>query len=186
MIDQELNPQAPALTIRPATSQDALLLTELGARTFYEAYTHSLPAGQLAEFIPTIFSPELQAAELADPATSFFVAEIDGTAVGYVTLQDESVADANPGARNLKLARIYLSQDWTGRGIGSALMEASLAEAARLGFDTISLEVWERNERARAFYRKWGFVEAGSVTFRFGNEIQTDLVFRRSLADLAS
>jgi len=186
MIDQNLNPQAPALTIRPATSQDALLLTELGAHTFYEAYAHSLPAGQLAEFIPTIFSPELQAAELADPATFFLIAEIDGTAVGYATLQDESVANSDPGPRNLRLARIYLRQEWTGRGVGSALMGASLAEAARRDFNTITLEVWERNERAQSFYRKWGFVEAGSVTFRFGSEIQTDLVFRRSLADLKS
>ena len=171
--------QAGTLTIRPATADDLLLLTELGAQTFYEAYVRHLPARQLAEVVDGLFSPELQAAELADPGTFFLIAEINGTAVGYATLQDNSQTRGESRLRDLKLARLYLSQEWTRRGIGGALMAASLAEAARCGFDTISLEVWERNTQAQAFYRKWGFIEVGRTSFEFGSEIQTDLVLQR-------
>lgn len=171
--------RATELTIRYATAADAPLLAALGAETFYDAYARALPAVELAAFVMATFSPELQAAELADAATIFLILEIDGVVAGYAKLQDEPLPSAEVGTRDLKVARIYLRQEWIGHGVGSTLMAACLAEAASGGFDTIWLEVWEENTRAQAFYRKWGFAEVGSVTFPFGNQMQTDLVLQR-------
>lgn len=170
---------ARELVVRKGTTVDAQLLAALGAKTFYDAYAPMLPAAELAAFVMDTFSPELQAAELADPATVFLILEVDGVVAGYAKLQAEPLAPAESGTRDLKVARIYLRQEWTGRGAGSALMAACLAEAASAGFDTIWLEVWEENTRAQAFYRKWGFAEVGSVTFPFGSQMQTDLVLQR-------
>jgi RimJ/RimL family protein N-acetyltransferase len=36
--------------------------------------------------------------------------------------------------------------------------------------------VWERNERAKAFYLKCGFVDVGSHIFGVGSDPQTDRV----------
>ncbi len=37
------------------------------------------------------------------------------------------------------------------------------------------LGVWERNERAKAFYKKWGFADTGvRHNFPIGNTPQTD------------
>lgn len=179
MIDQKLHGPLPPPTIRYATAQDSLLLADLGARTFYDAYAPALPPAQLAEMVSALFSPARQAAELADPTTIFLIAEVDGVTAGYALLRGESGGNEESGGRTLKVARIYLEQAWIGRGLGSTLMKAVLAEAATRGFDTITLEVWEQNARARAFYRKWGFEEVGSVPFHFGGDIQTDLVLRR-------
>lgn len=158
---------------------DAPLLAALGAQTFYDAYVPLLPATELAAFVMETFSPELQAAELADPKSIFLILEVDGEVAGYAKLQEESLAPAGNGTQDLKVERIYLRQEWTGQGGGSALMAACLAEAADSGFDAIWLEVWEENARARAFYHKWGFEEVGSVTFAFGSQMQRDLVLRR-------
>ena len=38
------------------------------------------------------------------------------------------------------------------------------------------LGVWERNDRARAFYVKCGFADAGEHIFLFGTDPQTDLI----------
>ena len=44
------------------------------------------------------------------------------------------------------------------------------------------LGVWERNERAKGFYRKCGFLDVGSQPFILGEDHQTDLVMVSELA----
>jgi len=45
------------------------------------------------------------------------------------------------------------------------------------------LDVWERNSRAIAFYRKWGFVKVGTQDFRLGEDVQHDLLMARDVED---
>ena len=40
---------------------------------------------------------------------------------------------------------------------------------------------YERNPRALAFYRKWGFDVVGDHIFRVGNDPQRDLIMRREI-----
>jgi ribosomal protein S18 acetylase RimI-like enzyme len=68
---------------------------------------------------------------------------------------------------------------WIGRGVGAALMQAALREADARGCDAIWLDVWENNNRAIDFYRRWGFVEIGTQPFRLGNDTQRDLLMVR-------
>ena len=61
-------------------------------------------------------------------------------------------------------ARIYslaVDERAQGRGVGRALVEASLAFAALEGCKRLSLEVRPDNDPARTLYRKCGFVERG-------------------------
>ena len=58
-------------------------------------------------------------------------------------------------------------------------MQAAIDEAQRRGHDTLWLGVWEHNPRARAFYRKWGFVEVGTHIFVLGSDPQTDILMQR-------
>jgi ribosomal protein S18 acetylase RimI-like enzyme len=48
------------------------------------------------------------------------------------------------------------------------------------------LGVWERNPRAVAFYRKYGFTRVGEHTFMLGADAQTDWVLARPLRTLAA
>jgi len=58
---------------------------------------------------------------------------------------------------------------------------ASLDEAGAKGCDVMWLGVWEQNERAIAFYRRWGFLEFGHHAFMLGNDLQNDLLMARSV-----
>ena len=60
-------------------------------------------------------------------------------------------------------------------------MAAARAAAAAEGARTLWLGVWERNERAIAFYRKCGFRDAGTHVFTLGRDRQRDLVLERPL-----
>jgi diamine N-acetyltransferase len=66
-------------------------------------------------------------------------------------------------------------------GVGAMLMQACLDEAVKQGCDTVWLDVWEPNVRARAFYRKWGFIEVGTQLFQLGSDLQHDLILQRSI-----
>ena len=75
---------------------------------------------------------------------------------------------------------------WTGPGtdwgVAQALMAAVRREAVSRGGRTLWLAVWERNERAKGFYRKCGFLDVGSQPFILGEDHQTDLVMVSDLA----
>jgi ribosomal protein S18 acetylase RimI-like enzyme len=80
------------------------------------------------------------------------------------------------GAEPIELWRFYVAHQWHGRGIAQSLMDRVKTEARLRGAKTLWLGVWERNDRARAFYVKCGFTDAGEHIFLFGTDPQTDLV----------
>jgi GNAT superfamily N-acetyltransferase len=173
--------QNPDPTIRRAGPADAGLLTELGARTFSETFAADNSPEDLAAYLAASFSPARQTAELADPASTFFIAEVGGLAAGYAHLHAGEPAGCVGGAKPVELVRLYVSREWLGRGVGEALMRACVDGARRAGHETIWLGVWERNGRAQAFYRKWDFRAVGEHVFQLGSDPQTDIVMERAL-----
>jgi ribosomal protein S18 acetylase RimI-like enzyme len=171
----------PDLTIRRAKHVDASLLVELGARTFSETFAADNNPEDIAAYIASSFNLAQQTAELDDPASTFFIAEVGGVAAGYAKLQAGSSAEGIEGAKPVELVRLYVSREWLGRGVGEALMRACVDEARRAGHETIWLGVWERNGRAQAFYRKWNFRAVGEHVFQLGSDPQTDILMERAV-----
>ena len=173
--------QNPGLTIRRAKPDDASLITELGARTFAETFAADNSPEDMAVYMTASFNLAKQTAELADAASTFFIAEVGGHAVGYAQLHAGEPAQSVEGANAVELARLYVSREWLGRGVGEALMRACVDEAQQVGYGTIWLGVWERNERAQAFYRKWDFREVGDHVFQLGSDPQRDIVMEQAI-----
>ena len=169
------------ISIRLATAADNGLLANLGAQTFFDSFAADNTPENMTAYLAASFSSQKQAAELADPANTFLIAETAGAVAGYARLKVGSPPECIRGARPIEIVRFYSVAAWIGRGVGAALMQACLAEAARRGCDTVWLDVWERNPRAIAFYRKWGFVEAGAQTFQLGDDLQHDLLMQRPI-----
>jgi GNAT superfamily N-acetyltransferase len=107
--------------------------------------------------------------------------EVDGQAIAYAQLCGGHVPECVTGTKPIELKRFYVSREWHGHGIAPPLMERVRSEARQRGAETLWLGVWERNERARAFYVKCGFTKAGEHIFLFGTDPQTDLVLVSAL-----
>lgn len=167
-------------SIRRATIEDANLLADIGARTFLDTFAKDNTAEDMAMYLASSFSPSLQAEELTNPLITFLVAEIDGITVGYAKLISGSTAEATERT-SIELNRIYVTQDWIGKGIGEAILSACVEEAKQRGNERMWLAVWEKNERAQRFYEKSGFRVAGKKKFELGRDIQTDLVMELEL-----
>lgn len=169
------------VTIRRASSNDARLLAELGARTFHETFAVDNTSDDMDAYLASHFSVAQQSAELAHPASTFLIAEVDGIAAGYAKLHADEPPKEIEGAKPIELVRLYVSQELLGRGAGEALMRACLDEAQGAGHKTIWLGVWERNARAQAFYRKWDFRAVGEHMFQLGSDAQRDILMERAL-----
>jgi ribosomal protein S18 acetylase RimI-like enzyme len=174
---QTINP-----SVRRAADEDAGLLAALGAHTFRETFAADNTPEDMAAYLAASFSTEKQRAELADERSSSFIAEVDGEAAGYAQLRVGDAPACVKGPDAIELVRLYVSQQWHGRGVGEALMRACVEEARSAGRRTMWLGVWEHNGRAQAFYRRWGFRVVGEHIFQLGSDPQTDLLMERPLS----
>ena len=172
--------------IRQASLTDAALLAKLGEQTFAETFADQNDPKDMAVYLSEAFGPEKQASELADPAVIFLIAEVNGSAVGYVKLLKGDAPDCVLSESPVELARIYVSRSWLGTGIGDWLMESAIARATTDGHRTLWLGVWQRNERAQRFYQKWGFKIVGTHFFQLGSDRQTDYLMECRLASTKS
>ncbi len=86
-----------------------------------------------------------------------FVAVDDGEVVGWcdITPIDRPIY-AHGGVLGMGLL-----PDYRGQGHGRALIEATLADAWRIGLERVELSVYSHNTRARALYDRAGFVVEG-------------------------
>jgi GNAT superfamily N-acetyltransferase len=169
----------PSIRIRIAGHDDNELLALLCARTFRDTFGPDNTAEDMAAYLAQAFSPEKQAAELADPGTCFLIAEVEEEAVGYARLREGPAPDGILPGRPIEIVRFYSVAAWIGRGVGAALMKRCLEHARQRGCETIWLDVWERNSRAIAFYQRWGFAEVGTQAFVLGSDVQRDLLMAR-------
>lgn len=106
-------------------------------------------------FGPDTWTREMLAAELEQqPATRHYVvAEDADRLVGYAGL----LAAGEQG----DVLTIGVDAGRQGRGIGTSLLRALLAEAARRGCKEVFLEVRTDNYRAQELYRRHDFTEVG-------------------------
>ncbi len=158
-----------------ATANDAALLAELGARTFYESFAADNDPEDMRRHLESQFAPPVQLAEIANPALdTLLLRDAEGRVVAFAQVRSGKITEGVPAEGSIELWRFYVDKSWHGRGIAHALMDAAKARGRRRGASTMWLGVWERNARAQAFYRKHGFKKVGSHVFVVGSDPQTD------------
>ena len=169
------------MNIRYGNTADAEMLSELGAKTFYDTFAKDNTPENIAAHLKNSFAPEIQLAELSDPNNVFLIIEIDGQPIGYAQLILNSKEEFITGTNPLEVRRIYATKENIGRGVGKELMQATIREAQQRGCDSVWLGVWEKNPRAIAFYKKWGFKEVGSHIFTVSDDPQRDFIMELAL-----
>ncbi len=164
------------MQIRPAVAADAATLAELARRTFFDTFASTNDATDMALYLAKAYGVDQQTREIGDRDITTLLVEEGGIVVGYAQVRSGHTPECVTEPAAIELWRFYIDKAWHGRGIAKPLMEAVRAEARRRGARTLWLGVWERNDRARAFYAKCGFSDVGSHIFLFGTDPQTDLV----------
>ena len=153
----------------------------LGAQTFRESFGRFIPPTDLDSYISATYNPARQMEELTNPSRKYLIAEREGNAVGYAMLHAHKALPIVVGENPIELERLYLLHDSIGHGLGHVLVCKCIEESLRSFHKTIWLQVWERNERAVAFYIKQGFESVGVRSKELGKSKGTDLIMARKI-----
>jgi len=155
-----------SISIRPATPGDREFVIALADRLVdgFEAPSHrtkpELIEGDrraLIEWFDNAFKTaegSLAEAQRAK-AEAMFIAELDGRSAGVAYLVTPvDYFNLRPHAH---LSVLAVSSDAEGKGVGSALLDKSVAWAKERGSDRLTLSALVTNARARALYERRGF-----------------------------
>lgn len=168
------------LVIRYALPAEASLIADISRQTFYETFAESNTSEDMEKFMNEQFSRDTLIKETEEPGSIFLLAYDDAEPIGYAKMRDGEKHSGFNGFTSIEIARIYALKKSIGKGVGRELMQKCISIAREMNRDIIWLGVWEKNERAIQFYRKWGFEKFAEHEFILGNDVQTDwLMYKR-------
>ncbi len=119
-------------------------------------------------------SPDLWRKRLAEPLEGayFLAACVDGEIVGHLGVHTNPNAPRRRHAAGIGMA---VRDDWQGKGVGTALMQAAVDFADKwLNLSRLELEVYVDNEPAIRLYKRFDFAIEGTLrayVFRDGQYV---------------
>lgn len=165
--------------VRKAEAGDARELARIAEATFRDTFESVNSVEDMTLHCQTSYGEHVQAAEIGDPQRTTLLCLEAGIVTGFAQLRWNGAPTCVQADAPGEIQRLYVVRAWHGRGIAPILMAACLEEMKRRGSDAVWLGVWEKNPRAIAFYRKFGFREVGEHVFTLGADRQRDLVMVR-------
>jgi putative acetyltransferase len=140
--------QPRTISLRPATPQDARPVADLWHRAWHDAHPGHVPDGLTAARTLEAFR-ERTPARVADTT----VAEVDGELAGFIMIAGDEVE------------QVFVDARFRGSGVATTLLEEAERQVAAAGHDVAWLAVVVGNARARRFYERCGWVDAGDLPY---------------------
>ena len=169
------------IVIRLANRDDAELIANMSRTTFYDAFAKDNTKEDMDFFMNEQFTKAALKKEVEEGDGIFIMAYVDNEPAGYVRMRLKNSENILADENAIEIARIYTLSSVIGKGVGSALMQKCMDVAAEQSKDVIWLGVWEKNERAIAFYRRWGFEKFSEHSFLLGSDLQIDWLMKREV-----
>ena len=170
------------MRITSLTVSDVSILRGIARDTFIETFSEANKAEDMDRYLAENFSEDQLARELSNPESFFYAAEVNGHVVGYLKLNTAHAQTEPQAADALEIERIYVLSNYHGGGVGQALYHHARSVAEDRKASYVWLGVWEHNHRALRFYEKNGFTAFGTHIFQLGNDQQTDILMKKSVA----
>ena len=153
-------------TAREAVAEDAAVIADLGRETYTHYFSNIWSPAELAAILERDFDQDVLISHLANPDRhSYLLLEFEGKAVGFARVNWQRHVPLSD-AVGAELQKIYFKPDFTGRGLGSKLLEEVIALTRRRNDPLLWLDVLTTNSRAHTLYEHHGFVTIGKMPFK--------------------
>jgi len=152
--EPSIGPAVDGVTIRPARARDA--------RSFLKFWTQIVEEGRYVRSERVTHPLRVYRARFRHAWTDHeaqIVAVAGDRIVGHIYIQRE----LHPVTRHVATLGIAVAAEARGKGVGSALLAHAIGWARSVGVEKIVLSVYPHNTAAIALYRKFGFVDEGSL-----------------------
>lgn len=166
-----------------AKPEDAEAIAMFANGSFTDTFGHIYDPADLSAFLADWNPPERVRAQIGDAGHDIALVRDDaGAILGYIKMGpvEFDLPPEQPTDDAVELHQLYVAEAAKGTGIAAALMEWGIAWA-RERASILYLTVFTENDRAQAFYRRYGFYDVGRNAFRVGNHIDEDRFFRLDL-----
>ena len=137
------------------------IVRDIAADIWPKTFSPILSPEQIAYMMQMMYAPEVMEREL-EQGYRFFALRSDGRPAGYFSWS------AYRPPETAKLHKVYLLQEFHGRGLGSRMIGEAEKQAAEAGFTKLRLNVNKYNERAKKAYLRNGFAVVESVKIDIG------------------
>ena len=172
--------RVPQFTIAEMTVDMIDEVTDMRLESWLDTYVND-NLGVTREWIETRNIQQRSTKRRQARLEQFTSGEAAGAAKAWVALDDTGkiIGATTPFVDDdghQHIGSLYVDKAWHGKGVGGQLMQKVLE-----GFDPkkpVELGVVAYNERAKAFYRKWGFEEVEGSEKLFENLIPEVMMIR--------
>ncbi|USB32305.1 GNAT family N-acetyltransferase [Paenibacillus sp. YPG26] len=169
------------IIIKKCTLEDSHLLQQISYETFNETFGHQNSPENMNTYLERAFNLKQVETELCHVSSQFYVVYWNDEAAGYLKVNINEAQSEKMGDESLEIERIYVRSKFQKHGLGTYLINKARDMAIENNKKKMWLGVWEKNQKAIAFYKRMGFVHAGAHSFYMGDEEQTDLLMTRTI-----
>lgn len=160
---------------------ELVTLQKISYATYQAAFASMCAEDDMNAYLETSFRMERLKKELANKSSWFYLLYQDHRLVGYLKLNEGEAQTEFLDRESLEVERIYVIGDFQGQGMGRRMLQKAVDTAQERGKSYLWLGVWDKNEKALAFYKKNGFYLIGNHSFTMGNDVQNDFLLRKDL-----
>ena len=152
------------VNIEKASVNDAAMLAVLAQQIYKEHYLHLWHPGGAAWYMNEYaYATDKIVQDLTDANVEYYIAFQNEAPIGYLKLVLNAVLPAHESYDAIEVERIYIHQQFTGKGIGKQLMNLAMQRALQLKKDMVFLKAMDSSAAAIAFYKKEGYSICGSL-----------------------
>lgn len=169
------------INLTKCTLEDSQKLQEIGYETFKETFEDQNSSENMKAYLEEAFNINQVENELSNPSSHFFFVSFNDEVAGYLKVNTGNAQTEEMDDDALEIERIYIINKFQKLGLGKYLFNKAMDIAIEQNKKKIWLGVWEKNENAISFYKRWGFTQTGAHSFYMGDEEQTDLIMTKNL-----
>ena len=140
-------------SIRPATAADMAAVADLWHEGWHSGHAGHVPGG-LTDLRTLAAFHERTPPRVGETTVAVTdVDDADGALLGFVMVVDDEVE------------QVFVAPAWRGTGVAADLLAEAERQIAAAGHDEAWLAVVDGNVRARRFYAKCGWSDAGDLPY---------------------
>jgi len=173
--------------IQKCTIDQVHILQKIAITTYQETFAATNSEALLQEYYKASLNISLLTKQLQNSQSEFYFIystpnngeklEVAGFLKLNINETQTDIFDRDA----LEIEKIYILKNHLKKGLGKQLIKFATQRATEQKKTYMWLGVWEKNYDAQHFYKKLGFTPFSQHDFDMGGEIQTDLLYKKSL-----
>lgn len=152
------------IRLKLATPEDWLAIQTIACKTWPHTFGAVMSKKQIDYMLALIYNEQSLKEQMVEKNHQFLLALKNDDPVGFASYELNYRS-----APQLMIHKIYLLPQSQGLGIGTKVFDYLTDLAKTHNQKRLRLKVFYKNDKAEAFYQKYGFINAGTESTDIGN-----------------